>query len=84
MADEPKPDPSPAPPAPATAATVEVVWNNPLWKPYRTGSYLVYDIATGKEKRKRRSISGAPGVSRRTRTRHRAATSSMPRDWSRY
>ena len=32
--------------------TVEVVWNNPLWKPYRTGSYLVHDIAAGKEKEK--------------------------------
>jgi hypothetical protein len=29
---------------------VDVISDNPLWKPYRTGSYLVYDIATGKEK----------------------------------
>ena len=52
MADQPKPDPSPERSAPATAAALDVVVSNPLWEPYRTGSYLVHDIAAGKEKEK--------------------------------
>jgi hypothetical protein len=29
---------------------VAVNIDNPLWKPYRTGSYLIYDVPAGKEK----------------------------------
>jgi hypothetical protein len=29
---------------------VGVIVANPLWKPYRTGSYLIYDVPAGKEK----------------------------------
>jgi protein-tyrosine phosphatase len=31
---------------------------NPLWKPYRTGSYLVYDVPTGKESESQHFRSG--------------------------
>jgi hypothetical protein len=30
--------------------TVDVISDNPLWKPYRTGSYLIYDIDTDTKK----------------------------------
>jgi hypothetical protein len=32
-----------------TAAAETVIVDNPLWKPYRTGSYLIYDVPAGKE-----------------------------------
>jgi hypothetical protein len=34
-----------------TAAGETVKVDNPLWKPYRTGSYLIYDVPVGKEKK---------------------------------
>src|SRR5262245_16180144 len=43
-----------AEPAPAITGRasphVEVKVANPLWKPYRTGSYLIYDVPAGKKK----------------------------------
>jgi hypothetical protein len=33
----------------ATAAAETVNVDNPLWKPYRTGNYLIYDVPAGKE-----------------------------------
>jgi hypothetical protein len=32
---------------------VEVNVAGPLWKPYRTGSYLIYDVQAGKERESR-------------------------------
>jgi hypothetical protein len=42
----------------ATAAAETVIVDNPLWKPYRTGSYLIYDVAAGKEKESEHFRSG--------------------------
>jgi hypothetical protein len=54
-----------AEPAPAITGRespqVEVMVGNPLWKPYRTGSYLIYDVPAGKEKESRHFRSAMSG-----------------------
>ena len=37
------------PTAAAESMSVDVAVSNPLWSPYRTGSYLIYDVPAGKE-----------------------------------
>jgi len=38
--------------------SIDVIVDNPLWKPYRTGNYLIYDVPAGKEKESQHFRSG--------------------------